>query len=194
MLYATDEGGKSGESVQLNQNALQMYSTLMSMGFEDTITIKAANKYPNDAQQAIEWIMTQYGPQSTPKGPFQTSVQPSPPISSAFASQNQPVSTESASDLDSWTTKHNLDSMTLAALKQNGVDSVDDLRLLETEEEINELVSDLGLKIMRRKKLVIAMRSQYSPSDPYQKHVQQPQKSDKSYKETESKKDLLDSS
>ena len=171
--FQTDEGATPGQGIQLNGNALQMFSTLINMGFEDKMSIRAANKYPNNAEQAIEWITTQISTpqQPQPPQPPPTTVKPSAYVTApGFSTSHNPApsaprqstasrSSVNSSTIDSWVTQNNLGSMVLSALKQNGVDSLDDLRLLSTEQEMNEFANDLGLKIMQRKKFVNAVKA-----------------------------------
>ena len=162
----TDEGASPGASIQLNENALRMFSTLINMGFDDQMSIRAANKYPHNAEQAITWINTQ---NSTPKQPHKAS---HAPVASAprqsLVSQPKPSSINPSGDIDSWVTQNNLGNLVLTALEQNGVDSLDDLRLLSTEQEMNEFANDLGLKIMQRKKFVNAVKKLIKVKQPSQ--------------------------
>eukprot|EP01083_Nonionella_stella_P075272 204548_1 len=61
--------------------------------------------------------------------------------------------------MSSWLKQHKLNDNVLVSFHQNGVDSLDDLKLLESEQDIKDFVSNLGIKaIMRRKKLINAIK------------------------------------
>eukprot|EP01084_Bolivina_argentea_P254664 428178_1 len=42
----------------IGPKALQMYQDLMKMGFPDDLSLAAASKYPNDIEDAMEWLMS----------------------------------------------------------------------------------------------------------------------------------------
>eukprot|EP01083_Nonionella_stella_P316202 1145259_1 len=61
--------------------------------------------------------------------------------------------------MSSWLKQHKLSDNVLVSLHQNGVDSLDDLKLLESEQDIKDFVSSLGIKaFMTRKKLINAIK------------------------------------
>eukprot|EP01083_Nonionella_stella_P016667 46569_1 len=62
--------------------------------------------------------------------------------------------------MSQWLTQHGLNANVVTVLHQNDVDSLDDLKLLESEQDINEFVSSLGIKgFIVKKKLTNAIKS-----------------------------------
>ena len=166
-----------GQDFQLQEKSFQMYSTLISMGFEDMISMRAANKHPKDAQRAIEWIVTQ---QSSPSSNTNNKdKQPQPRKSSSHNRPPPPPRTRTRSnhvsrpshkppppkrssdnvliqDIESWVTENKLGQSVLTALKESEVNSTNDLYFLKVE-DIEEFANDLGLKILPRKKFQKAL-------------------------------------
>eukprot|EP01084_Bolivina_argentea_P257940 434659_1 len=57
------------------------------------------------------------------------------------------------SSLENWLKTNNLNIKLLAKLTENEITKVDDLKAFENEDDINELINDMGLKVAPRKKL-----------------------------------------
>eukprot|EP01084_Bolivina_argentea_P109184 195142_1 len=60
-------------------------------------------------------------------------------------------------DLMKWLSKHRLASL-IDTLDQNDVKTMEDLKEIETEQEIDELIQEMGLGVIKRKKFRKAMR------------------------------------
>eukprot|EP01083_Nonionella_stella_P213498 770010_1 len=72
-----------------------------------------------------------------------------------------------------WLTQHQLNDNVLSALHQNGVNSLDDLKLLESEQDIKEFVSSLGLQFMMRKKLINGIK-EFQNNDNHKHEARKP--------------------
>ena len=175
------------DEIDEKDNSLKMCSTLISMGFDKDLSMRAANEYPKDAQGAIQWILTQQSQSSAsnknkhPKSsssnkdnspPSKIKAEPSTDShqnnnnSDGNKSNNIPPlipevpqsSNTQRQDLESWIAQNKLSQSVPTALKESDVNSIDDLYVL-TVEDIEEFVKELGLKTIQRKKVQRAITS-----------------------------------
>eukprot|EP01084_Bolivina_argentea_P303705 524407_1 len=151
------EEGQPGFS--FSADSLQMYSILVNMGFQDDMCIKAAQKFPKNADDAINWIMDQ---QSKPNS--QKSTTSSKPVQQPLYQQKN--ESPPGQKLQAWIIQNNLSKNITNALQQNDVQTLEDLKLLQTEQEITEFANDLGLKIIAKKKFISAVKKLNFQSQP----------------------------
>eukprot|EP01084_Bolivina_argentea_P159418 277645_1 len=155
--------------------SLQMYSTLINMGFEDGISIEASKKFPNNADEAIGWITEQESNTNTQSSPI------GDPYRQPLCEQKSQSAPNE--ELTTWITGNKFSKNIVAALKQHDVESLEDLKLLQSDQEINQFAEDLGLNIVSKRKFFYAIKQLQSKQipktdvtqyNPYQKQQQQP--------------------